>query len=54
MLRPETTALVLLAAGQSRRFGGDKLGAPLLGKPLALHAADALAAIPFATRIAVV
>jgi molybdenum cofactor cytidylyltransferase len=54
MLRPETTALVLLAAGQARRFGGDKLTTMLRGKPLVLHAVAALAAVPFATRVAVV
>ncbi|MBX9883335.1 MAG: nucleotidyltransferase family protein [Novosphingobium sp.] len=47
-------ALVLLAGGQSQRFGGPKLLAPLAGKPLALHAAEMLAALPFANRYAVV
>lgn len=47
-------ALVLLAGGQSVRFGGPKLIAPLAGKPLALHAAEMLAALPFAARYAVV
>ena len=46
--------MVLLAAGQSSRFGGDKLSALLGGKPLALHAVEALAPVPFASRIAVV
>lgn len=46
-------ALVLLAGGQSARFGGPKLLAPLGGKPLALHAAGMLAALPFAARYAV-
>lgn len=55
MPRPERTALVLLAAGQSQRFGAaDKLAAPIFGKPLASHAVDALAAVPFLTRVAVV
>jgi molybdenum cofactor cytidylyltransferase len=47
-------ALVLLAGGQSVRFGGPKLMAPLGSKPLALHAAGMLAALPFATRHAVI
>lgn len=47
-------ALVLLAGGQSQRFGGPKLLAPLAGKPLALHAAEMLTALPFANRYAVV
>jgi molybdopterin-guanine dinucleotide biosynthesis protein A len=33
---------VLLAGGAARRMGGDKLRAPLLGRPLALWALDAL------------
>lgn len=47
-------ALVLLAGGQSARFGGPKLMAKLGGRPLALHAADMLAALPFTARFAVV
>ncbi|MBX9884139.1 MAG: NTP transferase domain-containing protein [Novosphingobium sp.] len=47
-------ALVLLAGGQSTRFGGPKLLAPLGSKPLALHAAEMLAALPFAARYAVI
>ncbi len=47
-------ALVLLAGGQSARFGGPKLIAPLHGKPLALHAAEMLAGLPFAARYAVI
>ncbi|NIJ19906.1 molybdenum cofactor cytidylyltransferase [Sphingomonas naasensis] len=54
MLTPENTALVLLAAGRSRRFEGDKLSEPFLDKPLAYHVVTALAKIPFLTRIAVV
>ena len=46
-------ALVLLAGGQSTRFGGTKLMAELGGKPLALHAAAMLATLPFAARYAV-
>jgi molybdenum cofactor cytidylyltransferase len=40
MLTPERTALVLLAAGRSRRFDGDKLAEPFLDKPLALSCRD--------------
>ncbi|WP_234030325.1 nucleotidyltransferase family protein [Erythrobacter mangrovi] len=43
-------AVALLAAGQSRRFGGDKLAAGFRGKMLGLHAADALAQLAFAHR----
>lgn len=54
-MKPENTALVLLAAGRSLRFGAaDKLAEPLDGAPLALHAVRALAALPFLARIAVV
>lgn len=47
------TALILLAAGRGSRFGGGKLAAELAGKPLARHAADRLAGLPFTRRIAV-
>lgn len=50
----ERLALVLLAAGASRRFGGDKLSAPLRGRPLAHHAGETLARLRFRARIAVV
>lgn len=55
MLRAEDTALVLLAAGRSRRFGDvDKLTEPFLDQPLAYHVVTALEAVPFRCRIAVV
>ena len=56
MLRVEQTILVLLAAGRSERFGdvGSKLDEEFLGKPLGLHVAVALEAMPFQARIAVV
>jgi molybdenum cofactor cytidylyltransferase len=54
MLTPERTALILLAAGRSHRFDGDKLSEPFLDKPLAYHVVTALENIPFLARIAVV
>lgn len=54
MLTPERTALILLAAGRSLRFDGDKLSEPFLDKPLAYHVVTALENVPFLTRIAVV
>jgi molybdenum cofactor cytidylyltransferase len=54
MIAAEKTALVLLAAGRSERFGTvDKLLEPFLGRPLALHITTALEAVPFARRIVV-
>jgi molybdenum cofactor cytidylyltransferase len=54
MIVAERTALVLLAAGRSERFGpADKLIEPFLGRPLALHVTTALEAMPFARRIVV-
>ena len=54
MIEPQTTALILLAAGRSTRFGGgNKLAQPWRGLPLGLHAAKALEPVPFARRIAV-
>lgn len=51
----EKTILVLLAAGQSTRFGdGNKLDEDFLGRPLGLHVAVALEDMPFQERIAVV
>ncbi|MEP9358402.1 nucleotidyltransferase family protein [Sphingomonas sp. KR3-1] len=55
MLKPDQVALILLAAGRSRRFNdGDKLAEPFLDKPLAYHVVTALERVPFCARIAVV
>jgi molybdenum cofactor cytidylyltransferase len=55
MLQPDQVALILLAAGRSRRFNdGDKLAEPFLDKPLAYHVVTAFEALPFLARIAVV
>lgn len=55
MIRAEDTALLLLAAGKSERFGDrDKLTVEYLGRPIGLHVVIALEAIPFAARIGVV
>lgn len=51
---PARIAVLLLAAGRGERFGGGKLAAPLAGKPLARHSADRLAALAFASHMAVV
>lgn len=54
MIRADSTALLLLAAGRSERFGDiDKLAEDYLGQPLAFHVVTALEAVPFASRIAV-
>lgn len=54
MIRLDTTALILLAAGRSVRFGNiDKLAQDYLGQPLAFHVVTALEAVGFACRIAV-
>jgi len=51
----EQTVVVLLCAGLSQRYGpGNKLLALVDGKPLAMHATELCAGIPFAGRIAVV
>lgn len=55
MIEPATTALILLAAGKSERFGlSDKLTEVFLGQPLGMHVVTALEAVPFARRIVVV
>ncbi|HEY3523313.1 MAG TPA: NTP transferase domain-containing protein [Candidatus Limnocylindrales bacterium] len=45
---------VVLAGGASRRFGADKLGVPLGGRPLVLHPIEALRAVTGVGRIVVV
>ncbi len=51
MIAVERTALVVLAAGRSRRFGdADKLSQPFLGKPLGFHVLTALESLPFLGR----
>jgi molybdenum cofactor cytidylyltransferase len=56
MIAAEDAVLVLLAAGKSARFSGDrcKLDEPLGGTPLGLHAALTVADVPFKARVAVV
>lgn len=54
MIEAERVTLVLLAAGRSRRFDGDKLTKLYLGRPIGLHLVVALEAVPFHERIAVV
>jgi molybdenum cofactor cytidylyltransferase len=55
VIAAEDVVLVLLAAGKSARFGdvGSKLNEPFLTRPLGLHVAVALEAIPFKERVAV-
>ncbi len=46
-------AVVVLGAGQARRFGSDKLMVDLNGAPLGLHIGELLATMDFATRFLV-
>jgi molybdenum cofactor cytidylyltransferase len=49
------TVGILLAAGQSRRFGvANKLLAPLTGKPLVMHAAETMLQLDLTHNVAVV
>lgn len=55
MIRLEESSAVLLASGQSKRFGdGCKLLHEWRGLPLVAHAASLIARLPFMTRTAVV
>lgn len=54
MMRAEDVVLVLLAAGQSKRFGGkNKLEQEFLGRPVGLHVVTALERMPFRERLVV-
>lgn len=54
-MTPKDLAVLLLASGTSARFGkGDKLTAPLHGKPLVMHAADTILSCQFGFSFAVV
>lgn len=53
MLAYADIAVAVLAAGQGRRFGSDKLMVDLGGIPIGLHVAQTLAPMPFGWRFAV-
>lgn len=54
MIAVEDVVLVLLAAGQSKRFGDqNKLEIEFLGAPLGLHVVTALEGMPFRERLVV-
>jgi len=52
--RPKNPRAIVLAAGAGRRFGGRKLVAPLLGRPVIQHVLDALRAAGIADGVVVV
>jgi molybdenum cofactor cytidylyltransferase len=52
-MQAKDVAIVLLAAGNARRFGSDKLMADFEGAPLGSHAAHALIGIEAAAHVAV-
>ena len=49
-MEPEVS-LILLGAGSGRRFGSDKLTAPLDGIPVGMYALETFVLVPFARRI---
>ena len=49
----EKLTVAVLAAGQSSRYGANKLEQVLAGEALALHVARTIAGLPFARRLAV-
>lgn len=53
MIEPSRTIGAVLAAGRSKRFGGDKLLQAFHGRPLGAHIAVTLASLPLLQRIAV-
>lgn len=54
MIAAEDVVLVLLAAGESKRFGDrNKLELEFLGKPVGLHVVTALENMPFRERLVV-
>lgn len=54
MIQWDQCGIIILAAGQSVRFGGDKLVASLRGRPLALYAANTATSLEAAQTIAVI
>lgn len=52
-MRVDEVAVAILAAGQGRRFGSDKLLVPIDGVPMGLHIARKMGSIDFAERFAV-